>query len=120
MNDFDMQQYVMETLKPLDVPVYYVARKEAKLPLVVFNVTHEKSHSYWDDEETAIKYNVMINIFSRGNFVPIKNKIVELMKANGFKRYAITECIYQEDLEIYNQPLEFSYIKESYSDGSEE
>lgn len=113
--EFDIHQYVLETLKPLDVPVHFVARGESKLPLVLFNITGEHGYEYWDDEETITKYKVQLNIFSRGNYIPIKKQILKLMKDRGFKRYDIPACIYQEDVEIYNQPMSFTFIEEKYA-----
>lgn len=104
----------MDTLKPLDIPVYFVARKETSLPVVLYNIHSEKSYQYWDDEEQMVKYKVTINIFSRGNFIKYKNQIKQLMKDAGFKRTEIPEALYQEDVEVYNQPMFFEYIHEDY------
>lgn len=110
--EFDINAYILDTLKSLDIPVYFVSRKETSLPLVVFNVTSERSLEYWDDEEQLVKYKVSINIFSKGNYIKYKNQIKDLMKKAGFKRTDIPECIYQEDSDIYNQPLFFEFIQE--------
>lgn len=110
--NFDINSYVIDTLKPLDIPVYFVSRKETNLPVVIFNVTGERSLVYWDDEEKLVKYKVSINIFSKGNFMKYKNQIKDLMIKAGFKRTDIPECIYQEDSDIYNQPLFFEFTQE--------
>lgn len=110
--DFDINSYVLNTLKPLDIPVYFVSRKETSLPVVIFNVTGERSLEYWDDEEQLVKYKVSVNIFSRGNYMQYKKQIKELMTLAGFKRTDIPECIYQEDSDIYNQPMFFEFIEE--------
>lgn len=114
MQEFDIMEYVLETLKPLDIPVFFTARKENKLPIVVFNVTGETGYEYWDDEEQVTKYRIAINIFSRGNYIKYKKQIKQLMKKAGFKRTDIPECIYQEDVGIFNQPMFFEFIKENY------
>lgn len=41
------------------------------------------------------------------------------MKDAGFKRTDIPECQYQEDVEIFNQPMFFEYIKENYKSDKE-
>lgn len=110
--NFDINSYVIDTLKPLDIPVYFVSRKETNLPVVIFNVTGERSLVYWDDEEKLVKYKVSINIFSKGNFMKYKNQIKDLMIKAGFKRTDIPECIYQEDSDIYNQSLFFEFTQE--------
>ena len=108
----DMQKYVFDTLKDIGVPVSFVARGESHLPLVVFNVTMEKSDMFWDDEETVIKYGVIINIFSRGNFVQLKQEVVNRMIRAGFIRKEIPATVYMEDTEIYNQPMSFDFYYE--------
>ena len=108
----DMQKYVFDTLKDIGVPVSFVARGESHLPLVEFNVTMEKSDMFWDDEETVIKYGVIINIFSRGNFVQLKQEVVNRMLRAGFIRKEIPATVYMEDTEIYNQPMSFDFYHE--------
>lgn len=110
--EFDIHKLVIDTLKPLEIPVYFGARKEVELPMALFNISGEYGYDYWDDEEAVTKYKVSINIFSRGNFIQYKNQIKSLMKKAGFKRTDIPSCIYQEEVEIYNQPMFFEYIKE--------
>ena len=105
----DMQKYVFDTLKDIGIPVSFVARGESHLPLIVFNVTQEKGDMFWDDEETVVRYYIMINIFSRTNFTNIKKEVVDRMLKAGFIKREIPATIYMEDTEIYNQPMSFSY-----------
>ncbi|GAA0093057.1 hypothetical protein UT300009_30870 [Paraclostridium bifermentans] len=118
----DMQKYVFDTLKEMDITISYVARGESRLPLIVFNVTSERGKQFWDDEERVVKYSVMINIFSRDNFVTIKQEVLNRMLKAGFIRKEIPACIYIEDIEVYNQPMAFDFyyeIEEKTEDGKE-
>lgn len=112
--DFDIVKYVFDSLKSLDIPVYFASRKEVSPPLVIFNVTDERGSVHWDDEEAVTFYSVTVNIFSRDNFIKYKNKIINLLKQAGFIRYSVPACFYLEDVDIYNQPIEFRYYKENY------
>lgn len=113
MEDFNINELILDTLKPLNVPVYFNARKEESLPIVLFNVTGQRGYDFWDDEEQVVVYKVSINIFSKGNFVGIKNEILKLMKQAGFIRTDVPSCLYEEDIEVYNQPIFFNYYKEN-------
>lgn len=113
MDDFDINQYVTKTLEPLEVPVFFSSRKEEKLPLVMFNITGERGNGFWDDEEKVTVYKISVNLFAKGNFLSIKNQILKLMKQAGFIRKDVPACIYQEDVEVYNQPIFFEYYKEN-------
>ena len=108
----DMQKYLTQTLKEVGVPISFVARGEGRLPMIVYNITTERGDKFWDDEEQVTKYGISINIFSSGNYVEIKNKVIEVMKNAGFIRVEVAECIYQEDVGIYNQPIFFDYYYE--------
>ena len=108
----DMQKYVYDTLKDIGVPISFVSRGESTFPLVVFNITQEKGNLFWDDKETGIKYGVMINIFSRGNFVQLKQEIMNKMLRAGFIRREVPATIYLEDTEVFNQPMAFDYYFE--------
>lgn len=109
MIDFDMNKYILKTLEPLDVPVFFAARKEVNLPIVLFNVSGERGYAFEDDEEVITKYRVVFNIFSKGNYIHIKNEMKKLLKQAGFIRTDIPACIYLEDTEIYNQPMYYEF-----------
>ena len=112
MENFDIYNYIKETLKELPVPVYFGARKEVSPPFVLFTINDERGSFFYDDEEREICYKITINIFSTGNFIELKNQIVKLMRDAGFIRTSIPQMIYQEDIGVYNQPMFFSFYKE--------
>lgn len=107
--DFDINALIVETLKPLDVPVLFVAGKETRFPFVVFNITSEKGIEYWEDEEKITRYRITFNIFSKGNYFEVRKNLQKLLKEAGFGKSDIPACIYLEDVEVYNQPLEYVY-----------
>lgn len=109
--EFDIYSLIKNTLEPIGVPVYFVARKEVKLPIILFNITSESGYEFLDDEESIVRYKVSVNIFSKGNFLPIKKEILKRMKEAGFIRTDISSCIYEESVDLYNQPLFFDYYK---------
>lgn len=113
-DEFDIIKHTFNALKSLDIPVFYVARKEVSAPFVIFNITGEKGNKYWDDEEQETIYRVTVNIFTKDNFVKYKNEILKLMKQAGFIKHDIPACIFLEDVDVYNQPIEFKLYREIY------
>ena len=109
--EFDINSLILKTLEPIGVPVYFAARKEEKLPLILFNVTGERGVEFLDDEETIIRYKISVNIFSRGNYLPIKKQVMKRMKDAGFIRTDVPSCIYEESVDLYNQPIFFNFYK---------
>jgi hypothetical protein len=115
----DMQRYLTQVLSEVGVPISFVARGEGRLPMIVYNITSEKGNGFWDNEEQIVKYSISVNIFSSGNYIDIKNKILEVMKDAGFIRTEVAECIYQEDVGMYNQPIFFDYFYEKENENKE-
>lgn len=108
----DMQSYIRETLQDLGVPVSFVARGETELPIVVFNF-QEIPAIYWDYDEAVTKYRITINIFSKTNFITLKNLILKKMLAAGFIKDEIPNAIYlEDDIGVYNQPMFFSFVQD--------
>lgn len=111
----DMQHYIKDTLKDLEnmnVPVSFVARDETELPLVVFNFS-EVPALYCDDEEFVTSYKISVNIYSKGNYLSIKNLIHKKMLEAGFLKDEYPVAIYLEDIGVYNQPMFFSYVEDN-------
>ena len=96
----DMQKYLTSVLKEVGIPISFVARGEGRLPMIVYNITQERGNKFWDNDEQVTKYGIAINIFSSGNYIDIKNKVIEVMRNAGFIRTEVAECIYQEDVAI--------------------
>lgn len=104
---------VVKALSTLDVDVCFLERDDdGTFPFVVFNIS-EVPVSYADDEEDMTLFLVTINIFSRPeyNFETLKIKILELMKAAGFRKTKIPNAEFMEEEMIYNQPMGFSYFE---------
>ena len=107
--DFDINELIINTLRPLRIPVFFVAGKEHNFPFIVFNVTSERGVEYWEDEEKVTRYRITFNIFAKGNFFSIKKQLMKLLKEAGFMKFDVPACLYLEDVEVYNQPLEYNY-----------
>ena len=114
IQEFDIHKLIVKTLKPLGIPVYFSSRKENNFPFVMFNTTGERGDEFWDDGEQVTQYRICLNIFSKGNFIKIKNQIQKLMKEAGFCRTDIPATIYYEDIDVYNQPMFFCFFRENY------
>ena len=112
--DFCIQKYVVQTLKPLGIPVYFSSRKENVFPFIMFQNTGESGEEFWDNQEQVTRYRVCLNIFSKDNYFKIFNQTKKLMLEAGFIRNDIPAPIYYEDIDVYNQPMFFLFYKENY------
>lgn len=105
----DMKKKIKETLAPLNIPFAFATRKENNFPFIIYNITSEKGYSYEEDEEMVTRYAITVTIYSKGNYEDIKNKIIDAMIEEGFIRANVPSCFYMEDIEVFSQPIDFTY-----------
>ncbi len=105
----DIKKKIAQALSSLGVPMAFATRKENSFPFILFNVTGEKGYAFEEDEEIVTKYAVTVTIYSKGNYEDLKNKIIDVMIKEGFIRSNVPSCFYMEDIEVFSQPIDFTF-----------
>ena len=106
-----MNKLIMETLSPLNLPVFFIAQGENNsYPQIVFNIK-ENGWVYEDDRESGRKYEINMSLLSKGDYLDLKEKIEELMIKSNFKKGTGYYPEYNAQLETYVVPLRFYYYK---------
>ena len=104
---------IIKALKPLSIPVYFATRGENNnFPLVVFNVLENPKY-YGNAEHKLTEYEVMLNLYVDKNKVfDLIKKVEDNMTANGFILGSKVSAIWDTNLNVFNQPLEFKIWKD--------
>ena len=106
-----MNKLIMETLSPLNLPVFFIAQGENNsYPQIIFNIK-ENGWEYEDDRESGRKYEINMSLLSKGDYLDLKEKIEELMIKSNFKKGTGYYPEYNAQLETYVVPLRFYYYK---------
>lgn len=106
----NMEERLSAMLEEIGIPAYYITRKNSqKFPCIVYQFieTTEKSS---DDEEELIKYEVFFNIYAGDDIVDIKRSLMTLLKKNNFKKKLVPITVYHDDLECFEQALQYSIV----------
>ena len=107
-----INQKIINALKELNIPVLLSNRGKTKTPCIVFNYI-EYPLSYSDNEEDRTEYSVLLNVYANSSeVVTLSNKVKNLMKKNYFRKNEIPTLIYDEKLDIYNQPMKFKFYED--------
>lgn len=86
---------IKNTLDGLALPNYFITRASDKDECLVYNYVATPSYSA-DNEEKAIKYTVMINLYCKKNIEKNKKDIVETMQKAGFIRKSVSSTVVNE------------------------
>ncbi len=103
-----LNKIIMDTLKPLNVPVASMRYNQTADTYIVFLVYNEAPEMSADDEEIITKYFIQMDVFSSGNFTKLVKDVVKLMKNAGFGRMFASET-YDEDMKKFRKILRFDY-----------
>lgn len=71
---------------------YFITRATDKDECIVYNYVATPSWSA-DNEEKAVKYTVMVNLYCKKNIEKYKKEIVETMQKAGFVRKSVASTV---------------------------
>lgn len=104
-----LNKLIMDTLKPLGVPVSFMNYNNTASAYIVFNEYNQSPWLNADDEEKWTKHFYQVDIFSSGNYLQLAKDLKKLMKEAGFGRMFESET-YDEDMKKFRKIFRFSYI----------
>lgn len=99
-----------------DDTVYFLHAKNANTPYVEYQITNEVGHEWAENKEIATDYTVQVDIFSKGDYTDLEEKVKEKMLDAGFTR-GMAADLYEEETELYHKAMRFLYTKNKLKDG---
>lgn len=109
----DIEDFIYETLSPLECPVRYGwYDEEVRETHVTFFIALEMPDVSVDDEIESLNYTVQVDIWSTSDDdKKIKKGIKKLMNAQGFG-FIESADLFETDTKIYHKAMRFNYYKE--------
>ena len=105
-----MNALIIQTLRPLNVPVAFSTYNNTASQYIIFNTYNEASFYNADDEEQYTQYFVQVDVFSSGDYTNLVEQVDQLMREAGFGRMFASET-YDDEAGKYRKIFRFSYIK---------
>ena len=110
-----MEKYLVSIFKKLPFPCYMTYRLNEIPNCMVYDII-ESPNGSCDDEEELTTYTLMIRLYSNSNqIVKNKNLVKELLKNNGFKKVTIPVPIYDTQIGVYQQAMQYKITIDSES-----
>ena len=106
-----INKLVVETLKPLKVPVSFQKYKGKENTYITFFNYLEQGEQYADNEEKETGYYIQVDVWSKNDYTELVENITGAMKAAGFRRTSAAD-LFEEDTKIYHKVIRFFYLSE--------
>lgn len=106
-----ISQLILDTLKPLNVPVAFLKYKGKENTYIIFQEYLQQGEGFSEDMEEITGHYIQLNIFSKGNYNSLVKKVKELLGNAGFKRLNEND-LYENDTELRNHIIRFYYSEE--------
>lgn len=98
-----------DTIKTLDIPIYFLYCDEEYDKFIVFYSYAEKDIFCIDDKTEKTLIYFQIDIFDKKIDFEVINKIKKILKKSGFIEVVIGPDLFYEELELYQKPLRFLF-----------
>lgn len=96
---------IKTALDEVGIPCYFITRGNNPAPCVVYNY-NEKPKFFADNEEKAIQYTVLLNLYCNNNIENTKKLVLEVMQKYGFIKTAVQSTIL-DGSGFFNTPIQF-------------
>lgn len=106
-----INKLIIDTLKPTSVPVNLHRYRGKTQEYITFHEYLASGEEYEDDDERLTSHFIQVDIWSKGDYVELVNKVKELLIGVGFKRIDEVD-LYEEDTEIYHKGMRFYYLED--------
>lgn len=91
-----------------DNTVYFLHAIDPIAPYVEYEIFDESGNAWAEGKEVSTDYYLQVDIFSKGNYSNLENKIKEKMGNAGFER-STTADLYEEDTQLYHKAMRFVF-----------
>lgn len=107
-----VNKLVIDTLKPLNVPVKPHTYTGDKSTYITFFEYLEQGENFADDDEEVTGHYIQVDIWSKGNVLKVSKKVKEKLIKVGFARKSEFED-YESDTKLFRRCIRFFYANEN-------
>jgi hypothetical protein len=109
----NIKKFVKDTLSnseilnlTADKKVYFLHANAPTPPYIEYELYDENGQEWAENKEIATNYYVQVDIFSKGDYTNLENKIKEVMTNEGFNRSMCAD-LYENDTQLFHKAMRF-------------
>lgn len=104
----NLNNLIISTLAPTDVPVAFRVYKGTLTTYITFFEVVDVPKRHADDELRNTQKTMQIDVWSKGSFISLAEQVKELMKDAGFL-FSSGQDFYEDDTQYYHYALTYNY-----------
>lgn len=89
-----------------DKKVYFLHANNPTTPYIEYEIFDENGQEWAENKEIATNYYVQVDVFSKGDYTNLENKIKEVMTNAGFNRSTCAD-LFENDTQLYHKAMRF-------------
>lgn len=102
-----INKIIIDTLKPLNIPVYYMVAGKQTDKFITFAIYNEKDTDRFDNKNLSETYYIALNYWYKNpGDIGLYKQIKQLLKQNGFRFDGSNDL---KDGDYYGKNLDFIY-----------
>lgn len=112
---FNIKQYIKQVLSNNDIlnltadkKVYFLHATDPNTPYIEYEIFDEDGAAWEEGKEVSTNYYLQVDIFSKGDYTELENKIKKEMINASFERTGGAD-LYEEDTQLYHKAMRFIY-----------
>lgn len=106
-----INKLVIDSLSPINVSVSFQKYSGKAKEYITFHEYLSNGEEYEDDVETLTGHYIQVDVWTKGDYVDIVNKVKQLLIKQGFKRISEID-LYENDTGIYHKGIRFYYLED--------
>jgi hypothetical protein len=113
MNDYELMNSIFSNfiVNGKTIPAGYLTYDGKETTYITYTFTADRPALFGDDKELESVISIDIDIFSKGNFLAIEDKVKEVMENNDFIRIDSSPDMYEKETGLYHKTLEFEKVR---------
>ena len=105
-----INKLILDTLKPLQVPVSFQKYTGEEATYITFHEYLQDGEGFEDDNEAFTGHYIQVDVWSKGDYTALIDRIRVLMITADFTRLNEAD-FYEPDTGLYHKGLKFFYLE---------
>lgn len=103
---------VKSAMEGLDIPVARFHYDGGADAFAIYQLLLDASVNHADDDEIERELSYRVDLFSRGNYLPLVDKAIQAIKSVGGYGIEAGPELYERDTGYHHMPIDFSIMQE--------
>jgi len=104
-----LNSLIINTLSPLGIPVSFQKYSGSAPTYITFFCYNERGEAWAENKEIATGFYIQVDVWSKGDYTTVVDRVKELLETAGFNRTFSTE-LYEDETATFHKVMRLVYV----------